>query len=209
MPAHAVNVLLAVAVGLRHGVERFEEPLREACRSASRFRILRIGPLEVLDDSYNANPASMEAALEALAQRARVTGGEARMAALGEMLELGQSAPALHRAVGEAAARHGVTHLFARGPNAGEMVAAAKAAGVPHAEAIDEHRLIAEAIRAHAQPGDTLLVKGSRGMTMERVPRSPARVLRRGEGQSQSRPRNSPGSEGSPRYIRLRLKRFS
>lgn len=68
-PAHAVNVLLAVAVGVRHGVEEFEAPLRQALAAASRFRTLRIGPWEVLDDSYNANPASMAAALEALALR--------------------------------------------------------------------------------------------------------------------------------------------
>jgi len=174
LPLHVraltVNVLLAIAVGLRHGIDLFEEPLRDACRSASRCRILRIGPLEVLDDSYNANPASMEAALETLAERARFNRSAARMAALGEMLELGEAAPALHRQLGEQAARHGVTHLFARGPNAREIVAAARAAGVSQAEAIHEHRLIAEAIHAHAQPGDTLLVKGSRGMKMECVP---------------------------------------
>jgi len=131
-----------------------------------RFRVLRVGPLHVFDDSYNANPASMAAALEALALRAQ---GGRRIAALGAMLELGEETSAWHRQTGETAARHGVTHLFARGPNARDMIEGARAAGVPHAECIEEHDAIARAVRDVAGPGDSLLVKGSRGMRMERV----------------------------------------
>ncbi len=165
-PTHAANALLAIAVGLRHGIAEFEGPLREACRASVRFRTLRVGPLQVLDDSYNANPASMAAALEALALRAR---GGRRIAALGAMLELGGEAALWHRQVGETAARQGVTHLFARGPNARDMIEGARAAGVPHAECIEEHDAIARVVRELAEPGDSLLVKGSRGMRMERV----------------------------------------
>lgn len=164
--AHASNVLLAIAAGLQHGVTEFEEPLREACRRSTRLRRLQIGPMEVLDDTYNANPASMTAALEALAAR---PGGGLRIAALGAMLELGEAAAALHGQVGEAAARCGVTHLFVRGPHAADMIAGARAGGVPHAEAIDDHAAMAEAICSVAQPGSCLLLKGSRGMKMERV----------------------------------------
>lgn len=165
-PAHAANVLLAIAVGLRHGIAEFEGPLREACRVSLRFRTLRVGPLHVIDDTYNANPASMAAALEALALRAK---GARRIAALGAMLELGEESAAWHRKIGEAAARHGVTHLFARGPNARDMIESARAAGVFHAESIEEHDAIARAVRDVAGPGDFLLLKGSRGMRMERV----------------------------------------
>jgi len=164
--AHATNVLLAVAVGIEHGIEEFEGPLREAIAASPRFKLLRVGPIEVIDDSYNANPASVAAALESLAER---PGHGARIAALGEMLELGKAAAALHRDVGTLAGEAGVTHLFVRGPHAGDMVAAAQAARVPHAEALDDPEAIAEAIHAVARPGDTVLVKGSRGMTMERV----------------------------------------
>lgn len=164
--AHVTNVLLAVALGLEHGIREFEEPLRNACRQSIRFQIVRIGPLEVLDDSYNANPASMVAALQALADR---PGNGARIAALGEMLELGTSAPQLHREVGEAAGRCGVKHLFARGSHAGDMIKGARVAGVEHAEAIEDHQSMADAIHDVAWPGDTLLVKGSRGMHMENV----------------------------------------
>ncbi len=164
--AQATNILLAVAIGLRHGVTDFEEPLRAACRASTRFRVERIGPFEVMDDTYNANPASMKAALEALGERP-TTG--VRIAALGEMLELGDAATGLHGEVGEEAAALGVTHLFARGPHARDMITAARHAGVVHAEAIDDHPAMARAIQSAAPGGGLLLVKGSRGMRMERV----------------------------------------
>ena len=164
--AHSTNVLLAVAVALRHGIAEIEGPLRAACAALSRFKTLAIGPLTVLDDAYNANPASMAAALEALADR-RVSG--ARIAVLGEMLELGDAAGDLHREVGRAAARFGVAHLFAYGPHGADMAAGAAEAGVPHAEVLDDHGAIASAVRRVAAPGDALLVKGSRGVRMEKV----------------------------------------
>jgi len=161
--AHAVNVLLAVAVGLRHGVREFQRPLRKACGDLARFKVVVIGPLVVIDDTYNANPASMAAALEALAEW---PGQGTRMAALGEMLELGDAAAGLHRDVGERAAQLGVSHLLATGPHARDVVAAAE--GV-QAEVIDDPQAIAQAVYRLARPGDMLLVKGSRGMRMERV----------------------------------------
>lgn len=166
VPAHASNVLLAIAVGLQHGLTDFEEPLRQAYRNAARFKIGNIGPLEILDDSYNANPSSMAASIEALAERP-VSG--ARMAALGSMLELGGAAAQLHYETGQTAGRLGITHLFARGPNAADMVSGARAAGVLHAAVIEDHGAMAAAIHAAAHPGDALLLKGSRGMRMEQI----------------------------------------
>jgi len=164
--AQAANVLLAVAVGLRHGVEEFEGPLRQACASSTRCRLERVGPLEVLDDTYNANPASMRAALESLGARP-VTGK--RFAALGGMLELGGAAARLHREIGEVAACCGVDRLYGRGPHACDMIAAARGAGLARARLFEDHSSIADAIHAEARPGDVLLVKGSRGMRMEEV----------------------------------------
>ena len=164
--AHAGNVLLAIAVGLQHGVTAFQEPLFEACEAMARFKIAQAGPLEIIDDSYNANPSSVAAALEALMER---PGTGKRLAALGEMLELGEAAGDLHHKSGRLAGELGVTHLFALGPHAHDTVAGAKASGVPHAEAMDECATIAKTLHALARPGDVLLVKGSRGMRMERV----------------------------------------
>ncbi len=164
--AHATNVALAVAIGLQHGVADFQTALADAARNARRFKVLRVGPLTVLDDSYNANPTSMRAALEALGERA-VDG--ARMAALGDMLELGADAERLHRDIGRKAAECGVRRLFVRGAFARATADGATAAGLGSVEVMDTHEAIAEAIAAVGEAGDCLLVKGSRGMRMEKV----------------------------------------
>lgn len=164
--AHATNVALAVAIGLQHGVTEFEPALVEAARNARRFKVLQVGPLAVLDDSYNANPSSMRAALEALGERA-VDG--VRMAVLGDMLELGADAERFHREIGRRAAESGVRRLFARGAFARAMAEGAIAAGLPSVEVMDSHESIADAIASVAEAGDCLLVKGSRGMRMEKV----------------------------------------
>lgn len=164
--AHVGNVLLAVAIGLRHGITEFEGPLREACAKASRFKVRTIGPLTVVDDTYNANPASMAASLEALAEW---PGGGARFAALGDMLELGASAGRLHEEIGALCAALGIGHVFARGEHACDIIRGTRQRGVVHAETIEDPRTLAQAIHAVAAPGDLLLVKGSRGMRMERV----------------------------------------
>ncbi|MCC6143109.1 MAG: UDP-N-acetylmuramoyl-tripeptide--D-alanyl-D-alanine ligase [Candidatus Hydrogenedentes bacterium] len=164
--AYASNVLLAVAVGLQHGITDFQTPLALACENLTRFRIYQLAGLDVLDDCYNANPVSMAAALQALSDR---PGTGARIAVLGEMLEMGEEAARVHRELGEMAGRLGVTHLFARGPHACDTIAGAASAQVPVAEACESHDEIASAVYSHARPGDLLLVKGSRGMAMEKV----------------------------------------
>ena len=164
--AHATNVMLAVAVALQHGITDIEGPLRAACSSTTRFKRMTIGPLTVIDDSYNANPASMSAALESLA---RMPGAGARIAALGDMLELGEAAATLHAELGARAHRDGVDHIFVRGDFAESVVSGAKHAGMSNARAVIEHSVMARLIAETAKPGDILLVKGSRGMKMEKV----------------------------------------
>ncbi len=166
IPAHAMNVLLAVAIGVQHGVVDFQTPLEKVCENPSRGRLTRLGPLLVLDDTYNANPTSMEAALEALASQP-VSGK--RFAVLGEMLELGDMASSFHRNIGEIAGKLGIDYLLARGPHACDMISGALDAGVQHAEVLEEHKSLAQTIHELARPGDMLLLKGSRGMRMELV----------------------------------------
>jgi UDP-N-acetylmuramyl pentapeptide synthase len=91
------------------------------------------------------------------------------MAVLGEMLEMGDEAARAHRELGELAGQLGVTHLFARGPHACDTITGAVSAQVPVAEALETHEELAAAVHSHARPGDALLVKGSRGMAMEKV----------------------------------------
>jgi UDP-N-acetylmuramoyl-tripeptide--D-alanyl-D-alanine ligase len=136
-----------------------------------RLRLERLsGGLLLIDDCYNANPLSMEAALQTLAALARAEGGQP-LAVLGDMLELGPGEAELHRGVGAAAARLPVARLFGFGPRSRETLAGALAAGLPPDRSFHTEDLaaLAEAVRAAAAPGDLLLVKGSRGMKLERL----------------------------------------
>ncbi|PIE17432.1 MAG: UDP-N-acetylmuramoyl-tripeptide--D-alanyl-D-alanine ligase [Proteobacteria bacterium] len=122
--------------------------------------------LTVLDDSYNANPASTRAALETLAA---VAPGASKGAVLGSMLELGPRAPALHREVGAAAARAGLSWLGAAGPHAADLADGARAAGLTAVATADDALELADDARAFAADGRWLLLKGSRGGRLERL----------------------------------------
>ncbi len=137
-----------------------------AFRERNRGGTYRVGDWELVDDSYNANPDSLRAALAWLAG---APAGGRRWAVLGDMLELGAAGAAQHRALGEeAAARGGLAGLFALGPLSAELVAAARAGGLA-AEHFTDHAALAAALVARLAPGDLVLVKGSRGMAMEQV----------------------------------------
>ena len=114
----------------------------------------------VIDDSYNANPESMRAAIDVLAaQEGR------RVFVMGDMGELGAEAPSMHAEVGEAARHAGIDTLFALGEASREAVRAF-GAGARH---FAGHEALIEAARGEAGHGVTFLVKGSRFMQMERV----------------------------------------
>jgi UDP-N-acetylmuramoyl-tripeptide--D-alanyl-D-alanine ligase len=126
--------------------------------------------LLLVDDCYNANPLSMEAALQALADLAGAERGRP-LAALGDMLELGPGEAALHRQVGAAAAAVPVARLFGFGPRSREILAGAVAAGLAPERTFhtEDPAALAAAVRDAAAPGDVLLVKASRGMRLERL----------------------------------------
>jgi UDP-N-acetylmuramoyl-tripeptide--D-alanyl-D-alanine ligase len=165
------NVLAATAVAIE-----FDVPLEDIRQRAARLRpaarrgeVVRLRDhVTVIDDSYNANPTATIRALDVLA----AAGAARRVAVLGEMLELGDRAAALHADVGRAAAAAGVDVLFAiGGAPAAALADAAVAAGmssarVRHFATSDE---AAGAIAAAVEPGDVVLVKGSRGVKTDRV----------------------------------------
>jgi UDP-N-acetylmuramoyl-tripeptide--D-alanyl-D-alanine ligase len=118
----------------------------------------------LINDAYNANPVSMRAALELLADRA---GDRRRVAILGDMAELGADAPRYHREVGAAAAEAGVQALVAIGPLARGYLEGAESLEVTRwAPSLDEGL---EAASVVVEPGDCVLVKGSRAMGLEAV----------------------------------------
>ena len=114
----------------------------------------------LIDDSYNANPASLRAALDVLGDMQ----GEAWLV-LGDMGELGSDAKRLHAETGALAAHLGVTRLFTLGP----LARASSAAFGAGAEHFESWQALAEAVASTIGPGVNCLVKGSRSMRLERV----------------------------------------
>ena len=162
---YVLDALAAVAVGLQCGVSPEKIAAALACfrNTGMRQKSYCRDGVHIIEDCYNAGPESMRAALKVL------QGAHGRkIAVLGGMLELGGFAPQAHYEIGQAAAETADV-LFAYGANSEAYVAGAKAAGMAEAESFPSHAALAEALRRTLRPSDTLLVKGSRGMQMERV----------------------------------------
>ncbi len=126
-----------------------------------RGEVVEVGGRKIIVDCYNANPASMAASLRALAERGK---GKAAVAVVGDMLELGDHAPAAHTEVGRLAHELGVS-VIALGEHAGRVVDAHAGA----AERADDPADAAARVLARTGAGDWILLKASRGMRLERV----------------------------------------
>ena len=166
-----MNALAAAAVGMT-----LEIPEERIVWGLQRYRGVR-GRLAVrggredmwlIDDTYNANPQSMQAALRFLAD---VPGAGRRIAVLGDMLELGESGAALHREIGSVVADVKIHTLIALGPAAECIAQGARQAGmeyhrIHHTQSQQE---VLDIVNEIARPRDVILLKGSRGMAMERL----------------------------------------
>ena len=162
------NALLAVASGRAFGlsIEDCAAGLAAAPLTKARLQIKEIGGVHFLDDSYNANPDSMKAALRTLVELD--TEGK-RIAVLGEMRELGAESERGHREIGETAATLGVEQLITIGDAAKLIAEGARAGGL---NKVSSARSTAEAARLLgeiAEPGDLVLIKGSRAARTEEV----------------------------------------
>jgi len=158
----------AAAVSLGCSDREIVKGLSEARPVGRRMRVARISPgATLLDDCYNANPVSMAAALATARELAARSGGRA-LAVLGDMLELGPAEEEAHRALGADAARS-LAGLAAFGPRSRHTAEAARAAGLGDVLHTEEVLALAPWALERLQPGDVLLVKGSRGMRLERV----------------------------------------
>jgi UDP-N-acetylmuramoyl-tripeptide--D-alanyl-D-alanine ligase len=162
------NALAAAAVGVVHGfpLDAIAAGLAAARPVKGRCIWRTAGGLRLLDDTYNANPGSVRAALDTAVAAAR---GGRLVVILGDMLELGELSETAHREIGEAVAAAGAAEFLGMGRAMAGAVDAARRAGLPEAQ----HTMTFEDTVAHAlkrvAPGDVVLVKGSRGMRMERV----------------------------------------
>jgi len=169
---HNIYNALAAAAAL---LEKVDLPLIAAGLQSftpykGRFQMERLGGITIIDDSYNANPASVKAALETLSQVAQP--GH-RIAVLGDMLELGQQEAEAHREIGTLAGQC-VDKLYLLGPLMSTFAAAGAAeSGLSHQSITvsADHQQIADSLHKTLHEHDVILVKGSRGMTMELVAR--------------------------------------
>ena len=170
---NAHNGAAALAVALAAGVAPLAAAaeLEKVAQPPHRSAVVPMGGLTILDDCYNANPASMSAALSAVVAAVGGTGGWARaFAVLGDMLEIGPDTEELHRALGrEAGVR--LAGVVALGDFAGAVVDGARAAGLAPERTLvaASPEAAAATIGGWAESGDWILVKASRGMRLERV----------------------------------------
>jgi len=161
------NALAAAAVAELCGVpvETIAATLEQAKTSKMRGEVIRFREgFTLIDDSYNSNPTAL------LAQFSALSGYERRIVVAGEMLELGTKAAALHRDAGRVMGGNGVEMLIGVRGLAINMVEGARDAGIPDERAIfvDEPEQAAEVLAGRLRAGDIVLVKGSRGVRMER-----------------------------------------
>jgi UDP-N-acetylmuramoyl-tripeptide--D-alanyl-D-alanine ligase len=168
---HINNAVAAAAVAWAVNLQSstIAAALAEFLPVDKRMEILTLpGEIHIINDSYNANPGSMAAALETLTHLKK---RGKTFAVLGDMLELGEDSPDLHRQVGVIVAREGVDHLLAMGEQASHLLAGAAEAGMSsdRMTQASDHQEMATQVRSLLAAGDCLLVKGSRGMRMEKV----------------------------------------
>jgi UDP-N-acetylmuramoyl-tripeptide--D-alanyl-D-alanine ligase len=160
------NALAGAAVSVAAGLDlaTIARGLTRPYSAPHRSTLIDMGPWRVLDDSYNAAPDSMFAALDLLAS---LPGR--KVAILGEMLELGEGSEAAHRAVGAYAGER-ADLLIAEGPTAELYAAGAK--GGRAAVWSEPSRKFVEELLTHVvelRPGDVILLKGSRGAAMDEL----------------------------------------
>jgi UDP-N-acetylmuramoyl-tripeptide--D-alanyl-D-alanine ligase len=162
------NALLAVAAGRAFGVplEECAIGLATAPLTKARLQIKEINGVQFLDDSYNANPDSMKAALQTLVE---LHADGKKIAVLGEMRELGSEAERGHQEVGQEAAALEIDQLIGIGEMGALIVDAAKKAGLEKSSTVESTSQAAKLLTEIAGPGDLVLIKGSRLARTEEV----------------------------------------
>ncbi len=154
------NCAVAALIGKYFNVtlEHIRQALEAYRAENNRSQILQIGDKEIILDAYNANPTSMKAALEAFADRS----AERKIAILGDMFELGEAAEAEHLALGQTALSLGFDSVYLVGKNF-------EATGLPAKRFLDFESLRKELETEPIEAPASILIKGSRGMALERV----------------------------------------
>ncbi len=164
------NALAAAAVG--HALDisptQIKTGLGVKHKLSQRGESVRYGDIEVLNDTYNANPQSVREAMQILKEH---PADGRKFLVIGDMLELGDGEQSAHQELGNEAAGHGFDFLVTVGELAGLAGNAAIESGMAkdQVHCFDHHRAAADFLKTATQPGDCLLFKGSRGSHMETV----------------------------------------
>jgi UDP-N-acetylmuramoyl-tripeptide--D-alanyl-D-alanine ligase len=161
---NARNLLLALAVALELGVSLQDLEQLQVEVPGGRNRRLEMAGFTLLDETYNASPEAVLAALDLLASQPG-----RRFAVLGTMLELGEQSVALHRQVAERAAALGLDGLVVVSGGSEAEAMAEAAAGLPRLAVVAEPEQAAAPLAEWLQRGDVLLLKASRGVALERL----------------------------------------
>lgn len=164
----AMNALFAIALGAELGLvpEEIRRGLESCPQPKMRMQSYEIGGVRVLDDTYNANADSMLAALQTLHD---LPCSGRRLAVVGDMAELGETAAEAHAEVGRRSAELGITRLVAVGRWAGQTAAAARAAGLREVVEYADVQAAAGEVKSMLRAGDVVLVKASRAAGLERI----------------------------------------
>jgi len=164
------NALAAYAIGdyFKLSPQKISQALQDYHPAHLRMEIQEIRGAKIINDSYNANPASMLAALEALA--VSKTSGR-RIAVLGDMLELGEKSAELHQEVGRKIPQLKIDLLITVGDKAEHLARGAVKNGMPAGaiRSLEDKKSVAQYLFSLIKAGDTVLLKGSRGMKMEEI----------------------------------------
>lgn len=164
------NALAAAAAGHLAGLsaEEIKDGLLGFRPVSGRMNVISTGRgITIIDDTYNANPASMAAAINTLVALA---GTNRTVLVVGDMLELGDETDRLHHQIGNQAGRAGIVRLYATGPHAGFVAEGARMGGMDLKQVItgEKEAIIAD-LKKQLKTGDWMLVKGSRGSAMEEI----------------------------------------
>jgi len=164
--AENASAALAACYAAGATLEDIAEGISRVKPTAMRMRFERLpNRALIVNDAYNANPASVEAALKTVSERR----GKGKMVfVFGDMLELGEKAPAEHKKIGKIAAQYGVDSIYSLGELASITASEGAARGV-YCYSGKTHKSIARRLASQLESGDIVLIKGSRGMAMEKV----------------------------------------
>lgn len=167
---HVQNALAASTVALYFGIS--EKEIKEALETYTgfdkRMQIIQSGRVVIINDSYNANPDSFNAALQTLNHMASNKNAR-KIVVIGDMLELGLESEPLHQNLFLSMLEYDINGIFSIGQMSNIAAKNLKEKGFEHAYWFSNHEALSKELKKFIKKGDYVLIKGSRGMQMEKV----------------------------------------